>query len=107
MKLQQPDNPDADFIALPQKKRGQSKLLLEEIDEKVTNMIKSMQKLGTAINYNIIIIIARGIVTANDRTLLKENGGTIELGNQWCESITKQIGFVKRKATTIKPTIGS
>ena len=52
-----------------------------------------------------MIIIARGIVTANDRTLLKENGGTIELGNQWCKSITKQIDFAKRKATTTKPII--
>ena len=56
-------------------------------------------------NYNIIIAITKRIVTANDRTLLKENGGTIELGNKWCESITKQIGFVKRKATTAKPII--
>ena len=29
-----------------------------------------------SINYNIMIAIAKGIVTANDRTILKENGGT-------------------------------
>ena len=34
----------------------------------------------------------------------KENRETIELGNEWCESITKRIGFVKRKAKTAKPT---
>ena len=52
-----------------------------------------------------MIIIARGIVTVNDRTLLKENEGTIELGNQWCKSIAKQIDFAKHKATTTKPII--
>ena len=75
LKRQQAGNPDVDFIALPQKKRGRLKLLSESI--------------------------AKEIVTANDRTFLKENGGTIE----WCESITKRIGFVKRKATTAKPII--
>ena len=94
LKRQQAGNPDVDFIALPQKKRGRLKLLPEEIDEKVINMIKSMRESGAE-------SIAKEIVTANDRTFLKENGGTIE----WCESITKRIGFVKRKATTAKPII--
>ena len=76
------------FIALPQKKKGRSKLLLDEIDEKVINMIKSMWELGAVINYNIVITIAKGIVRANDRIMLKENGRTIELGNKWDESIT-------------------
>ena len=40
-------------------------------------MIKSMQEPGAAINYNIMIAIAKGIVTANDRKILKENRGTI------------------------------
>ena len=103
LKWQQADNPDVDFIALSQKKRSQLKFLPEEIDEKVINIIKSMRELGTLINYNIVITITKGIVTANDRTLLKENGGTIELRNKWFKSITKRIGFVKHKATTAKP----
>ena len=44
-------------------------------------MIKSMRESGAVINYNMITNIKR-IVTANDRTLIKENGGTIELGNK-------------------------
>ena len=31
--------------------------------------------------------------------------GTVKLENKWCESITKRIGFAKRKATTAKPII--
>ena len=32
--------------------------------------------------------------------ILKKCGGTIELRNKWCESITKQIGFAKHKSAT-------
>ena len=40
-------------------------------------MIKSMREPGAVINYNIMIAIAKEIVKANDRTILKENRGTI------------------------------
>ena len=49
-----------------------------------------------------MIAVAKGIVIANDRILLKENRGTIELGNTWCESITNWISFVKREAKIAK-----
>ena len=39
-----------------------------------------MWESGAVVNYNILIAVEVGIITANDRTLLKENGGTIELG---------------------------
>ena len=44
LKQQEADNRNADLITLPQKKRGPLKVLPEEIDEKVINMIKSMRK---------------------------------------------------------------
>ena len=59
-----------------------------------------MREQGAVINYDTMIAIAKEIVTANERILLKENRGTTELGNTWCESITNRISFVKRKATT-------
>ena len=66
-----------------------------------------MRESGTVISYNILIAIAKGIVTVSDRALLKENEGSIELGNKCCESITKRIGFVKLKAAIAKPIIAS
>ena len=65
-----------------------------------------MRELGSLINYNIIRAISTGIIVANERTLLKENGGSIELGKKCCDSISKRLGYVKRKATTAKPIIG-
>ena len=58
-------------------------------------MIKKTRESGAAINYIIITVVATGIIIANDRTLLKENGGTITLGIKWCESISKRLGYVK------------
>ena len=37
--------------------------------------------------------------------MLKENGGTVELGYKWCKSLSNRIGFVKHKATTSKPVL--
>ena len=90
---------------MPKKKRGRSTLLPEELDIKVLAMIKAMRTSGAVINYNIIKSIALGIVKANDRTMLVENGGSLEFGIKWCESIAKRLDFVKRKATTAKPLL--
>lgn len=90
---------------IPRKKRGGYKLLPEEIDEKVVNLVKEMQNSGAAMSYNILVGIAKGIVCANDRTLLKENGGSIVFTMTWAQSLFKRIGYVKRKATTAKVPI--
>ena len=68
-------------------------------------MIKAMRESGAVINYSIMTAVATGLIMANDRTLLKEYGGTIQLGFKWCESISRRLKFVKRKATTAKPLI--
>ena len=101
----QSENPNTQLETVPRKKRGRPTLLPEEIDHKVIIMIKKMRESGSVINYNIIRAIATGIIVANDRTLLKENDGSIELGKKWCESISKRLGYVIRKATTAKPII--
>lgn len=90
---------------LPRKHRGAKTLLPENIDEKVIAMIKSMRAAGCVVNYNIAISIAKGIVLANDRSLLKENGGTLEFHYTWCQSIFRRLGFSKRRATTAKQPV--
>ena len=99
------ENPNTDLVVVPKKKRGRQTLLPEELGSKVLTMIKSMRTSGAVINYNIMKAIALGIVKANDRTLLVENGGSLEFGRKWCESIKRRLDFVKRKATTAKPLL--
>ena len=85
----QKENPNTDLEVVPKRKQEHPTLLPEEIDQKVMIMIKKMRGSGAVINYGIIIVVATGIIIANDRTLLKENGGIIALGIKWCESISK------------------
>ena len=57
------------------------------------------------VNYNILIAIAKALITANDRTMLAQYGGTIQLGWRWCSSVFKRMNWVNRKSTTSKPLI--
>ena len=49
-------------------------------------MIKNMRSEGTVVSYDNTISIAKGLILANDRTLLKENGGNIDLTTSWAHS---------------------
>ena len=96
---------DKEVTLLPYKKRGKPTLLPAEIDRKVMEMASSMRLAGAVVNYNVLIAVAKGIIIANDRTLLAENGSGIKLGWKWCESIFKRMNWTKRKGTTSKPAI--
>ena len=91
--------------ALKQGKRGKRTMLPAEIDEKVLEMIRNMRNARVVINFHTVVGFATGIVLANDTTLLKENGGTVELIVGWCQSIFKRLNFVRRKSATAKPMI--
>ena len=90
---------------LPKRSRGAKPLLPSEIDAKVISMIKSMRASGHSITYDITISIAKSLVKAHNRTLLKEHGGSINLHQIWAQSIHRRLGFVKRKATTSKQPV--
>ena len=68
-------------------------------------MIRNMRDAGAVINFHTVVGLATGIVLANDRTLLKKNGGTAEFAVGWCQSIFKRLNFTRRKSATAKPLI--
>ena len=94
---------DENISSLPHKKRGRK--TPEEIDSKVMEKAAIMRLAGAVVNYNIVIAIAKGIITANDRTILTEYGGTEQFGFRWCQSIFARMKWTNRKGTTAKPTI--
>ena len=94
-----------ELAKLPKRSRGAKPLLPSEIDAKVISMIKSMRASGHSITYDITISIAKSLVKAHNRTLLKEHGGSINLHQTWAQSIHRRLGFVKRKATTSKQPV--
>ena len=72
---------------LPRKERGSKPLLPFVLNEKVLSMIKYMKQAGCAVNHNIALAIAKRIVSANDRSLKKKNGNSLELSYTWCQSL--------------------
>ena len=50
-------------------------------------------------NRNIVIAAAKGITAHKNPSLLKDYGGTLDLGKKWVESLLLRRGYVKRKAT--------
>ena len=78
-------NSNNNVLIVPTKVRGAKPLLPEDIDAKVIAMIKNMRSAGSIVSYDITISIARGIICANDKTLLKENGGVIDLTTTWAQ----------------------
>ena len=43
---------------------------------------------------------ARGILRKCNRSMLAENGGSIQLNRHWAHSLLKSMKFMQRKATT-------
>ena len=57
---------------------------------------------GTAISRQQVINIARGVIKANNPSLLKEFGGDLELTENWARTVFKSLAWIKRKGTTGK-----
>lgn len=75
-------------------------MLGESLDNKVQDLVTEIRDAGGIINSRIIRAIAKGVVLAEDRTLLAENGGCIEITRQWALSLLKRMNMVKRYGET-------
>ena len=68
---------------MKKKKQGRPTLLPEEIMTKTIKLVKALRLRGAPITCQVINSVARGIVEANDRSILIENGGYLTLNSQW------------------------
>ena len=68
---------NVDFI--PKKPRGRPTLLPSELDSGVQVYVRSLRHAGGIINTRIVVAAGKGIVEANNRSLLAENGGSLNL----------------------------
>ena len=73
------DDSVADITELQPRKRGRPVLLGEELDQKVQTLINELRNKGGNVNSRIVRALGKGVVKAKDRTLLVENGGSIEI----------------------------
>ena len=84
---------------LPWKPRGRP-LVLGDVDNKVQLYLKKVRESGGAVNSRIAMSAAWGLLLHFNPSMLKENGGHIELSRNWTLSLLERMKFVKRKATT-------
>ena len=68
-------------------KRGRPSLLPEEIMNKTIQLVKALRLKGAPISIPVITSIAKGIIEANDQTILVENGGYLTLEVQRATSV--------------------
>ena len=88
---------EADCIAtLPHEPRGRPTLLGAH-EEDLLQWITKIRKSGGIINGAIVKSSIMGIVRHQDKGLLAENGGPLEVTRTLVYSIMRQFGLVKRK----------
>ena len=56
----------------------------------------------TAISHCIVMAIGNGVMRSNSPTLLKKNGSSLELTEDWARGVIKSMNWTKRKGTTRK-----
>ena len=95
---------------IAKKPRGRPTLLPEELMAKTIDVVSSLRLRGAPVSSAVIRAVAKGIITANDRSLLVENGGTVSLNKGWAHQVLhrmKALGekLVRRMGTTAKISI--
>ena len=75
--------------------------------KKAIQTIKALRLKGAPTSCNVINAIAKGIVVANDRTMLDERGGHLQFTDNWARNVLNEVQqsekkMVKRMATTSK-----
>jgi uncharacterized protein Yka (UPF0111/DUF47 family) len=69
-------------------------------------LLNELRSKGGKINTRIVKALAKGVVLSQDRTLLHENGGGIDITRDWALSIMKRMHLFKRRGnSTAKPEI--
>ena len=76
---------------LTREKRGRPRLLPEDLTTKTIETVQSLRLKGAPISLSIINTIAKGIVIANGRMLLVENGGHLSFSDSWARNIRNEI----------------
>ena len=69
---------------------------------KVKTIMIETRAAGTAISRRIVTAIGNGVVKSNNPILLKENGGSLQLTEDWARGVLKSMNWVKRKGATGK-----
>ena len=87
-------------------------MLSENLMKKVTETVANLRHSGAPVSAAVFCAVSRGVIIANDRSLLLENGGYIDLSTDWSRQVLYRFEKLGRKitsriATTAKIPIAS
>ena len=75
-------------------------MLPETLMKKTIDTVSALRLRGTPVTSSVTNVVPKGIVQANDRTLLVENGGHLSLSNDWARKVLYRM--TRRIATTTR-----
>ena len=81
------------------KSRGRPTLLPETLMKKTIDTISALRLRGAPVISSLINAVAKGIVQANDRTMLVENSGHLSLSNDWARKVLYRMNTLEHKMT--------
>ena len=67
--------------------------------KKTIETVNALRLKGAPVSASVINSVAKGIILANDSSLLTENGGPISLSNDWARNILYRMDKEGRKMT--------
>ena len=75
--------------------------------QNVVDLVSALRVKGTPVSSSLICSVAKGVIVANDRSLLLENGGHIDVNIDWSRQVLYRFDTIGRKmscrmATTAK-----
>ncbi len=90
---------DVSMVSIRTLPQGRPTLLPPDFDATVLRYIRRMRIQGSCISWKTVAGLGRGILEAEQPSLLKQFGGSIELDYSWAQSILRRVDFVRRKVT--------
>ena len=88
-----------EVLVIKKKKIGRPTLLPEELMKKTIEAVNALRLKGAPVSASVINSVDKGIILANDSSLLTENGGPISLSNDWARNILYCMDKEGRKMT--------
>ena len=91
------DNADGDAKEIVKKETVHLILLPAELMQKFVNLVSALRLKGAPVSSSVICSVARGVNLANDRSLLLENGGHVNLNIDWSRQVLCRFDTIGRK----------
>ena len=86
------------------RKRGRPALMPEDLMKKTITLVEALRLKGAPVTASVINSIAKGVVIANDRSILIEYGGYLSLNSDWGKNVLYRMEKEGQKMTRICAT---